>query len=55
LRAEQAGDEEPVRDVVRNGDPDAGRLRAVAVRLKESRLASGGPTHETVDRLPLDG
>ncbi|QLH77055.1 RNA 2',3'-cyclic phosphodiesterase [Halosimplex rubrum] len=52
-RMDHAGGKELVRETVREGHPDAGRLAVEEVRLKESVLGPDGPTYDTVERFPL--
>ncbi|WP_336337535.1 RNA 2',3'-cyclic phosphodiesterase [Haloarcula brevis] len=52
-RMDHAGGKETVQDAVENGDPDVGRLRVAAIRLKESELGPDGPTYRTIASVPL--
>ncbi|MFB6074965.1 MAG: RNA 2',3'-cyclic phosphodiesterase [Haloarculaceae archaeon] len=52
-RMDHAGGKEQVQRVVRERDPDAGRLSVEAVRLTESTLTDAGPVYETVASVPL--
>ncbi|WP_123538024.1 RNA 2',3'-cyclic phosphodiesterase [Halosimplex salinum] len=52
-RMEHAGGKERVQDVVREDDPDVGRLEVEEMRVKESVLGPDGPTYDTVERFPL--
>ncbi|MFC6837395.1 RNA 2',3'-cyclic phosphodiesterase [Halomarina ordinaria] len=52
-RMDDAGGKSRVQRIVRERDPDVGRLRVEAVRLTESRLTSSGPVHETVEVVDL--
>jgi 2'-5' RNA ligase len=52
-RMDHAGSKELVQDVVRDSDPDTGRMTVEAVRLKESALTKEGPEYTTVEQFGL--
>lgn len=52
-RMDHAEDKSLVQDVVRNRDPDAGRMTVEEVRLTESTLTDDGPEYSTVERFEL--
>ncbi|MFB6184526.1 MAG: RNA 2',3'-cyclic phosphodiesterase [Haloarculaceae archaeon] len=52
-RMEHAGGKERVQDVIRNRDPDVGRLQVEEIRLTESTLTPSGPEYRTVERIAL--
>jgi 2'-5' RNA ligase len=52
-RMEHAGGKELVQSVVREADPDLGRLTVEEVRLTESVLHADGPRYETVAAIEL--
>jgi 2'-5' RNA ligase len=54
-RMDHAGGKELVQRLVRERDPDAGRLRVEALRLTESTLTDDGPEYSTVESVPLEG
>ncbi|MDS0282151.1 RNA 2',3'-cyclic phosphodiesterase [Haloarcula onubensis] len=52
-RMDHAGGKERVQTVVRDEDPDVGRLRVEEIRLTESVLREDGPAYTTVESIPL--
>jgi len=52
-RMEHAGGKEHVQTVIRERNPDGGRMRVEEIRLKESTLTPNGPEYATVERFAL--
>ena len=52
-RMDHAGGKDLVQRVVRESDPDIGRLRVDEIRLTESLLRSEGPEYRTVEAVSL--
>ena len=52
-RVRDARSKSAIQELVREEDPELGRLRVGEVRLTESTLTDGGPVYETVEAFPL--
>ena len=52
-RVDHAGGKDLVQDVVRDADPDVGRLAVEELRLTESVLTDAGPAYRTLASVPL--
>jgi 2'-5' RNA ligase len=52
-RMNHAGGKEAVQELVRERDPDAGRLSVDSIRLTESELQSDGPVYSTLESISL--